>query len=314
MLAIGTNDGIVCIERYGNEWALATKALEGIRIDDISQFGDITIVATERGVFESNDNWVTWTNALPDVDARCVAISSEGTVYVGTDGAYVYRKLLEENKYTELTSFRELPTVWSWTFPVSPHLPNIRSIVISPTDPAHVYVGVEVGGVMASFDGGQTWTEARENMHPDIHGLVAAPGKSDQIYAVTGVGFFRSNDAATSWESSSDGLGDLYTIAITNDPSKPECIYASATAGRPRNWRTRPEGANARVYRSTNGEKWESIMANGLTEAVDALAVDPEGSVFAGTHGGEVFVQSNGSAEWMIAIDGLQPINSLKAI
>ena len=55
-------------------------------------------------------------------------------------------------------------------------------------------------------------------------------------------------------------------------------------------------------------------MANGLTEAVDALAVDPEGSVFAGTHGGEVFVQSNGSAEWMIAIDGLQPINSLKAI
>ena len=36
MLAIGTNDGIVCIERYGNEWALATKALEGIRIDAVS--------------------------------------------------------------------------------------------------------------------------------------------------------------------------------------------------------------------------------------------------------------------------------------
>ena len=314
MLAIGTNDGIVCIEHSGNAWELATKALEGIRIDDISQYGNTTVVATERGVFESNDNWSTWANTLLNVDARCVAISSDGAVYVGTDGAYVYRKLPGENTYTELTSFRELPTCWSWTFPVSPHLPNIRSIVISPTNPAHIYVGVEVGGVMASFDAGQTWHEARENMHPDIHGLVAGPGESDQIYAVTGVGFFRSNDAATSWESCSEGLGDLYTIAITNDPSKPELIYASATAGRPRNWRTRPEGAIARVYRSTNGEKWESIMTESLAEAVDALAVDSDGKIFAGTHGGEVFVQDGNSSEWKIAIGGLQPINSLKAI
>tara|TARA_B100000029_G_C17429203_1_gene907257 strand:- start:202 stop:1146 length:945 start_codon:yes stop_codon:yes gene_type:complete len=314
MLAIGTNDGIVAIERSGEEWRIVAKALEGIRIDDVGQFKERTIVATEQGVFESEDNWATWEKTLDNVDARCIGISQDGTVYIGTDGAFVYRKFSVEEEYLELSSFRELPTCWSWTFPVSPHIPNIRSIVVSPSNPKHVYVGVEVGGVMASFDAGESWKEARENIHPDIHGLVAAPGELDQIYAVTGVGFFRSTDSATSWQSSSDGLNDLYTIAITNDPSQPECVYASATAGRPRNWRTRPEGANARVYRSVDGEAWHSVMNEGLVEAVDALEVDSEGLVFAGTHGGEVFALRGHSDEWILAINGLQPINSLTHI
>ena len=71
---------------------------------------------------------------------------------------------------------------------------------------------------MLSEDGGETWREARENMHPDIHGLAAAPGDQDHVFAVTGVGFFRTKDGAQSWQSRCDGFEHLYTIAHRERP------------------------------------------------------------------------------------------------
>ena len=312
MLAIGTNDGIVAIERAADAWEVARRALDGIRVEDLRTTGTGTVAATGRGIYESSDGWATWTRTLDGVDVRSLAVGADGAVFAGADRAVLYRRRSAEEQFTEVRSFRDLPTYRSWTFPVSPHLPNVRSIAVSPVDPNRVYVGVEVGGVMASEDGGETWHEARENVHPDVHGLAVAPGDQDHVFAVTGVGFFSTADGARSWRSRCDGFDHLYTIAIANDPGEPERLFASATAGRPRGWSTRPEGAAAKVYRSDDGGgAWRSLMDEGLVEAVDALAVDGEGTVFAGTHGGQVIARASDGSSWVVAADGLAPVNAL---
>jgi photosystem II stability/assembly factor-like uncharacterized protein len=292
-----------------------SRSLEGVRVEDVRRCDDRIIVASDQGVFESVDEGNSWKKTLDDVDVRCLAVGSDGTVFAGADSALLYRRRPPEEAFTEVQSFRELTTQPTWAFPVAPHLPNIRSIAISPSDALRVYVGVEVGGVMLSTDGGDSWQEARECMHPDVHGLAIAAGTEDHVFAVTGVGFYRTINGAMSWESRSDGLNDLYTVAVANDPRDPEIVYASASAGRPRNWRTRPEGAMARVYRSdSGGASWQSLMEEGLVAAVDALVVDHEGTVFAGTHDGHVYARGVSEGSWDTIVDGLQGINVIATL
>ncbi len=314
MLAAGTSDGIVTIERQDGSWSVGGRALEGVRVEALARAGGVIIAATDQGVYESSDDGATWRATLENVDMRSLAVAIDGAVFAGADNAVLYRRRPADEQFTEVLSFKDLPTFWSWTFPVAPHYPNLRAIAVSPTDPNRVYVGVEVGGVMASDDGGESWREAREGMHPDIHGLAVAPGDSDHVFAVTGVGFFRTTDGAQSWQSSCDGFENLYTIAIANDPADPQRLYASATAGRPRNWRDRPEGAVAKVYQSVDGgAAWGALMAEGLVEAVDALAVDNNGAVFAGSHGGQVLARTPDGEGWSVVADGLPPVNCILA-
>ena len=54
-------------------------------------------------------------------------------------------------------------------------------------------------------------------------------------------------------------------------------------------------------------------MDEGLVDSVHALAVDADGAVYAGTHGGEVLARAAGSDEWSVIADGLAPINCISA-
>ncbi len=312
MLAAATSNGVVIIEQNADRWRVASRALHNIRVEAIARNRGAILAATEQGLYESDNTAETWTPIIPNVDMRSLAVAADGAAFAGADNAALYRRRPADEQFTEVLSFKNLPTYWSWTFPVSPHLPNLRSIAASPTHPNRIYVGVEVGGVMLTEDGGETWREAREGIHPDIHGLAAAPGDPDNIFAVTGVGFFRSNNGARSWESRSDGLDHLYTIAIASHPTQPHRLIASATNGRPRNWRDRPQGACAKVYHSPNGgDSWSPLMTTALVEAIDALAVDDNNAAFAGTHGGDILALLPNAEDWTTIATGLPPINAL---
>lgn len=325
-MLVGTSDGVVELSRKDGAWAVERHDLRGARVEAVRRYdppgnvcvyGNSILAATDQGVFRRNalPDAPNWEADLPGVDARSIAVTLDGTVFVGADEAKLYRRREAEEAFSEVAGFKELPTYATWTFPVSPHMPNIRSMAASPTHPGRVYVGVEVGGVMTTDDGGETWREARESIHPDIHQLAAVPeGGADHVFAVTGVGFYNSRDGAQSWRSRCDGLQTLYTIALANDPANPQRLVASATLGRPRNWSARPEGAVAKVYESRDGgERWEALMEGGLTEAVDALAIDDEGTVYAGTHGGQALALAAGASEWACIAEGLPPVNCFEA-
>jgi hypothetical protein len=63
----------------------------------------------------------------------------------------------------------------------------------SNTDPNLVVAGKELGGVVRSADGGETWQDQRSGVQADCHALFAHPGAPEILYEAGG-GFAQSAD------------------------------------------------------------------------------------------------------------------------
>ena len=70
---------------------------------------------------------------------------------------------------------REIPSAPTWSFPPRPWTSHVRWIAPSPDDADLLLVGIELGGVMRSQDGGVTWSDHRPGAQPDCHSLAWHP-------------------------------------------------------------------------------------------------------------------------------------------
>ena len=317
MLAVGTDDGIRIFERNGGSWKAGAASLEGVAVRQIAVDRDRPshlLVASRAGVYESDDGAASWRLALDGVDARAAVFDADGTAYVGTYPAGVRRRA-PEGEFEVLEALRELPAYGGWSFPGAPHLPLVRDVAVSPRQPGTVYAAVEVGGVMGSVDRGDSWSELREGLQPDVHSVACVPGPPDRLYAATGVGFYRSHDAGASWETACEGLDELYSVPLAVHPGEPGIVFTSAARGRPRAWRNRDEGADAKIYRSTDAAAtWAPVMEglpDTLVAAVDALAVDGEGTAYAGLSDGRVLTGPSLGESWSVLAEGLGRVTAL---
>ena len=89
------------------------------------------------------------------------------------------------------------------------------AIAIDPLDPRTVYAGLDIGGVLKSTDGGDSWHRIASNTgltDPRIQTLAVDPNDRRIIYASTQGGVFRSTNRAASWQPLDRGLtADLVT-------------------------------------------------------------------------------------------------------
>jgi photosystem II stability/assembly factor-like uncharacterized protein len=141
-----------------------------------------------------------------------------------------------------------------------------------------VFVAIEAGALVRTFDGGLTWRDRVRGGPYDTHTAVTHPLAPGRIYSAAGDGYFESTDAGDSWRSPEDGLKHRYLVGVAVDPADPDNVIVSAT-DRPGSayW---PRWAKAYVYRRTGLKRWEQAMS-GLPEAKGTTA-----SRFA-THAGE---------------------------
>ena len=322
MLAVGTSSGIYRFEAHDGAWELHDRSLEDEAISgiaaEVGPGGRVVASARHTGLYQSDDRGATWSHVLADVDPWTVALAPDGTVYAGVEPAGVYRSRPAGEGFEECAAVRTLPSYRTWTFPQAPFMGNIRSFAFSRRDPRTVYAAVEVGGVLCSTDGGETWTESHEGLHIDVHTVGSAPGDGDILYAATGRGFYRSPDGGVSWESACEGFRGLYAVPLAVHPKMPEVVFTAVAQGRPRYSRG-PAGASVTLYRSIDGAAtWEPIMS-GLPEtlagAVAALAVDAEeGTLYAGTTDGSVLAGRSLGDSWDVIAEGLPSVRALAVV
>ena len=77
----------------------------------------------EHGIFRSQDEGLTWeqvNTGLTNLDIHGISISEEGVVFVGTEGAGVFRSEMAINVSTEEEGIMEQPT----TFELQGNYPN----------------------------------------------------------------------------------------------------------------------------------------------------------------------------------------------
>lgn len=262
---------------------------------------DILYVGTsDEGVFKSEDGGAAWEqlSGIEHPRVTAVAVSpTDGAVYAGTEPSALFVSRDAGASWRELEGMRKLPSAPTWSFPPRPWTSHVRAIAPSHADPNLVVVGIELGGVLRSVDGGETWQDQRPGAQPDCHSLFAHPGAPELLYEAGGGGFAQSTDFGESWEGADGGMDLHYVWGLAADAEDPALVYTSAASGP---YQAHVRGtSNATIYRRSGNERWKPVL-EGLSAFPYALCQDPQtpGTLYAGFGDGTILRGVNAGESW----------------
>lgn len=312
-LWLATEDGALVwrdgrIERHG----LAGRDVSAI----VSQPGDAAVLHAsvwDDGIYRSADGGATWARVLEaDVWTLCQRPDRPELLYAGTEPAGVYRSSDFGRSWAESPAIYDLPTYKQWWFPPPPHIAHVTSFVMQPNDAKTVYAGVEVGGVIVSHDGGQTWAELHEGLHDDIHWLAHGTESGRfTLYAATALGFYHSEDDGAHWRRSDSGMDRHYAYCLARVAGDAPRLVMCASSD--------SNAANSLIYRSDDGgAQWEPAMDGMPAPSVRgrmkvAAAAAHDGVCYVSLPDGIVMRSADAGATWQLLASGLPYVNAMTA-
>jgi photosystem II stability/assembly factor-like uncharacterized protein len=266
-LLVATGEALVRVAGAEAEVAVELPGLQAVATDPRDP-ERIAVGSRGRGVWESADGGSSWTDAaLPAQDVFSVAYGPDGALYAGCEPSALYVRR-DGDQWLELAALRELPSAPTWSFPPRPWTSHVRWIAPSPHDFDVVLVGIELGGLMRTEDGGATWADHRPGAQRDVHALAWHPTEPGHAYEAAGGGAAWSRDGGETWEPADDGRDRHYTWALAVDPADAGRWFVSAAPGPFHAHGSRP--AQAALYRWSGDGPWEELDL-GLPRPLDAM-------------------------------------------
>jgi len=262
------------------------------------------------GVKRTTDGGETWHGAgLSEAQVFSMAVSpADGAVYAGCEPSMLLRSRDGGSSWEELSALRDIPSAPTWSFPPRPWTSHVRWIAPSPHEAERLLVGIELGGVMLTEDGGETWLDHRPGAQPDCHALAWHPRERGRAYEAGGGGAAWSFDGGETWRAADEGRDRHYTWALAVDPKDPDRWYVSASTG--------PGAAHrggdpqARVYRWQGTGPWRALDG-GLPEPLDSMpyALTFGGDrLYTGLADGRIYQSSDRGESWeTIEVEGEAP-------
>jgi photosystem II stability/assembly factor-like uncharacterized protein len=255
---------------------------------------------SDEGLLKSEDGGSSWEklSGIEHPRVTAVAVSpADGALYAGTEPSSLFVSRDGGASWRELEGLRNLPSAPTWSFPPRPWTSHVRAIAPSPADPKLVVAGIELGGIVRSPDGGETWQDQRPGAYADCHSLAAHPATPAALYEAGGGGFAESRDFGDSWSAADEGMGLRYAWGLAVDSEDPTLVYASAASGP---GQAHGSGSSdATIYRRRDGGRWETLL-DGLAAFPYALAADPEapGALYAGFGDGKILRSPDAGESW----------------
>jgi hypothetical protein len=340
-LLVGTSDGLFAVGEDA-DWRVTGRYLEGRDIAQIARAGDaqVFLVASRGGGLVRLDEK---TGAVEQLGAgvlperiRCVAVapSDRNTIFVGTEPVGVFVSRDRGRTWSECAEVARMGERLKWGYPVPSVPPHIRDIVIDRGNPDRVFAAVQVGAIIISEDGGQTWRDTAGQLDADVHSVIQDPADPAVLYACAGGGgaltmatldqyppplpegrpIYRSRDAGRNWDCISLDFQRTYGVVLRVHPRDPALLLAAVARGIPPFWGKRPQRADAVVVVSHDrGTTW-SQATDGLPGhfalMVEAIEIGPgprhrafigtggEGMKVAGGSQGEIYVSDDATSGW----------------
>ena len=301
-LYAATGDAIARLEEINGAWtvelSLRGSGAQCLAVDP-TDAGVVFAGLREGGVQKTGDGGRSWQDcSLPATGVFSLAVSAaDGAVYAGTEPSALYRSDDGGETWRELDALLDLPSQPTWSFPPRPWTSHVRWIAPSPHEADLLLVGIELGGLMRSTDGGRTWQDHRPGAQRDVHSLAWHPNVEGRAYEAGGGGAAWSDDAGETWTPADAGRDRHYTWSVAVDPDDPELWYVSASTG--------PFAAHggrdpqARIFRWHDGE-WRAL-GGGLPEPIPAMAyalVVADRRLFAGLADGQIWESRDRGETW----------------
>jgi photosystem II stability/assembly factor-like uncharacterized protein len=302
-LYAATGDGIAALTERAGEWAVEWLLHEpetACLAVDPTDPDTVYAGSHEGGVRRSTDGGRSWVDCgLPEPGVFSLAVSpADGTVYAGTEPSRLFRSDDHGESWRALDGLLELPSRPTWSFPPRPWTSHVRWIAPSPHDAGLVLAGIELGGLMRSTDGGETWEDHRPGAQRDVHCVAWHPRAEGRAYEAGGGGAAWSEDGGATWHPADDGRDRNYTWAVAVDPADPDWWYVSASTGP---FKAHGEGdPQAHIYRRRAGEAWRPL-AGGLPDPLPAMPyalVAIDGRLVAGLRNGDLWETADRGESW----------------
>jgi photosystem II stability/assembly factor-like uncharacterized protein len=318
--ASGARGGIYRRAASGDRWDQLTKGLpDATQVHAITVHptnADVIYLGTEQGLFRSSDRGERWERlTLPDGDAEVWSIlvhpGNPQRLYAGTAPVGVCRSDDGGETWRRLANARQ-PDRVKMSFAC-----RVMRVTVDPAHPEEIYACLEVGGVMRSLDGGESWDdcsagllELAERPHlksriqsdtdtegmMDGHALCVSAARPATVIVAVRMGLFRSADRGTTWRDMEIGRFSPLTYArdIRVSPQDPRTLYACLSPA--------ARSQDGSLYRSQDlGETW-SRFDHGVKPESTMMAVAPHprdpDQVYGVSRSGQVFGTHDGGRTW----------------
>ncbi|MEZ4736457.1 MAG: hypothetical protein R3E79_55935 [Caldilineaceae bacterium] len=220
----------------------------------------------DAGLWCSDDVGLSWQpvlGALLHTAVMSVAVSpleehkGSSVVWAGTEPSALFRSDDGGHTWQEKGGLQDLPSKPTWRFPPRPWTHHVRWIEPDATVADRLFVGIELGGVMRSLDGGATWEDRKPGSQHDCHTLRTHPLAPGVIYEAAGGGFAESHDGGATWHGDDSGRRHHYLWGLAVDPGDPTTLVVSGSSSA----RTahNDEYATAQLYRRNGDEPWQPL-------------------------------------------------------
>ncbi|CAN5219987.1 hypothetical protein BH24ACT1_BH24ACT1_06720 [soil metagenome] len=290
-LLVGTDDGLVELGDHGTPTA---THLEGRRVDALDSDGTgwwaLVDGAEVWHAAPDRSGWQRWAQAPASTPLTCL-LPQPGSLLVGTAGAHLLR-LDEHDRLEPIDLFDELESRAEWYTPWGGP-PDTRSLDGSD---GTIFVGVHVGGIVSSSDGGRSWHQTSLDIHADVHQVLVAPDRPGLVMAACAEGLAVSDDGGSRWRIDDQGLHANYAraVAVAGDH-----VILSVSTG--------PDGHRSALYRRPlRGDGPFEQCRDGLPEWFDdnidtGCLVARQDTVAAASRDGGIWRSDDQAATWFSA-------------
>ena len=240
------NSGLYRMADGDDHWELRTDGLpEAPAIRAIAvhpQKPQIVYAGTQQGPYRSTDCGDHWEKVnVPDHGLSVWSLlfhpRDPNVMYAGYESCEIYRSEDGGESWRHLPVDVRFPEVTMT--PRSNLAKRVLMLAGSATDPEELYGAIEVGGLIRTLDGGESWENLSHGHYlnddsVDMHGVLVSGMHTATVYSICRVGMFRSIDHGEHWlhvplEPLND-QGTTYCRKIRQVPGDPDSIWIAAGA------------------------------------------------------------------------------------
>ena len=353
-LHVGTRKGLFELRRRNGGWEVAAVDFLGDPVSAVLAQGETVFAALDLGHFgaklwrkdgeggwhelpapafpakpqEAEDDPHPWT--LGKI-WTIVPGGVEGRLWAGTMPGGLFRSDDAGDSWALVETLWRLPERRQWMGVAGGEQPGISSVLVDPSNPDDVRIGVSCAGVWASEDSGASWRVINHGMDneymppdqrgdpiaQDIHQLAHCTAQPKVMWCQHHSGIYRSDDGGETWRLLPSARPSGFGFAVVAHPADPKTAWFVPAV---KDEQRVPVDGKLVVSRTRDGGESFEVLNQGLPQqhAYDlvyrhALAIDETGNRLAfGSTSGGLWISEDGGDSWSAPEMRLPPVAAVR--